>query len=516
MCSLTPGQLLTGVRRLAWVAIACGLVACGGAEPQAAAAVASNGVGALQAVTSSHPALEAHLAARERRRILAAVRAIPSADALFDWAERTYPQFFPSHRASQTAAPYTYRYYPETGNYLGIDGEAVVALGPISGGQVLTVGTRSDFACQVSPMACGPVANVGRIAAGIGYSLAVRADGSVLQWGELGHTTAGSWVPGTTAIKLDTLGSVVGVKAGGASAALDASGSVHSWGENYYGALGITPQGIADNLSQPTPNALIGKVKDVVIDGSAYEMMTLFVRLDGTVGYTPKTRGRGPVAVGTVTGLSGVESLSGGKGRDFEVTRGYAVKADGTVWALNWKEVFASGGWQHQLVAEQVRGVAGIVQLSCTVRYCLAASKEGSVWAWGDGAWGSLGDGTGLSSDLPVKALGLLNVEKVIAGNFASYAITKDGALYAWGALGGGAVSQAYYRAHEDDFKRPQVLVESRFGVADLATSGNHAIMLLKDGSVWGWGDNSAGQVGDGTKDTYDGRISRVLGINLN
>jgi hypothetical protein len=494
------------------VAIACGLVACGGAEPQAAAAVASNGVGALQAVTSSHPALEAHLAAVSagaswqlfarspvRMRCSIGLSELPA----------VLPQ--PSGQPDGGTVP---TLLPETGNYLGIDGEAVVALGPISGGQVLTVGARSDFACQVLPRACGPVANVGRIAAGIGYSLAVRADGSVLQWGELGNTTAGSWVPGTTAIKLDTLGSIVGVKAGGASAALDASGSVHSWGENYYGALGITPQGIADNLSQPTPNALIGKVKDVVIDGSAYEMMTLFVRLDGTVGYTPKTRGRGPVAVGTVTGLSGVESLSGGKGRDFEVTRGYAVKADGTVWALNWKEVFASGGWQHQLVAEQVRGVAGIVQLSCTVRYCLAASKEGSVWAWGDGAWGSLGDGTGLSSDLPVKALGLLTSRKSSPATLRRMRSQRRRPL-CLGRLGGGAVSQAYYRAHEDDFKRPQVLVESRFGVPTLqkwqpfdhAAEGRFRV---------GLGDNSAGQVGDGTKDTYDGRISRVLGINLN
>lgn len=505
-----------GGYRLSALAAVCSLVACGGAEQRADAAVGADASTARQAALHSHPDLQAHAAAGERRRTLAAARALPSADLLFDWAERTYPQYFPSHRTSQTAAPYTYRFYPETGNYLGLDGETVAVLGPISGQQVMTVGLRSDFACQVLPMACGPTSAISRVAAGVGYSLAVRADGSVLQWGELALTTAGSVVPGTTAIKLDGLSNIVGVKASQASAALDASGVVHSWGSNYYGALGYTPQGIADNVLQPRPNPLIGNAKDVVIDGSGYDMMTVFVRLDGTVGYTPRTLSFGPVGAGQVAGLSGVESLSVSKGPDSAGTRAHAVKSDGTVWALNWQENLVGGGRQYQLVAAQVRGLPAIAQLACAYRYCLAAAKDGSVWAWGDGSHGALGDGTGFSRDQPVKALGLTHVERVVAGNFASHAITKDGALYIWGAQGGGAVSQEYFRTHADDFLRPQLFIESRFGVVDLATSGNHVILLLKDGSVWGWGDNSAGQVGDGTRNTYDGRIVQVLGVNLN
>ena len=75
-------------------------------------------------------------------------------NALFDWAELTYPQYFPGHKASQVAAPYDYRYYPESRNYLGVAGDGVFVLGPISNQQVLRVGNREEFRCRVRPQDC--------------------------------------------------------------------------------------------------------------------------------------------------------------------------------------------------------------------------------------------------------------------------------------------------------------------------------------------------------------------------
>lgn len=70
------------------------------------------------------------------------------ADCLFSWAERQYAQYFaPAGQPSATSAPYYYRYYPGTRNYLAtssVDGNVWV-LGPISGGQVQSVGTLASF-----------------------------------------------------------------------------------------------------------------------------------------------------------------------------------------------------------------------------------------------------------------------------------------------------------------------------------------------------------------------------------
>lgn len=79
---------------------------------------------------------------------------------LFDWAEKQYPQFFPSHEANRQLAPYTYRYYAGSGNYVGLSGDTIYVLGPISGGALQPVGSAASFLCLVYAQECSqaPVA----------------------------------------------------------------------------------------------------------------------------------------------------------------------------------------------------------------------------------------------------------------------------------------------------------------------------------------------------------------------
>lgn len=94
------------------------------------------------------------LLARQSARLTAGARTAITAEVLMDWAEGAYPAFFPGHKSSQSAPPYVYRHYPESGNYLGVNGNAIYVLGPLSG-QVLTyVGTLGDFACSIDPANC--------------------------------------------------------------------------------------------------------------------------------------------------------------------------------------------------------------------------------------------------------------------------------------------------------------------------------------------------------------------------
>lgn len=73
------------------------------------------------------------------------------ADTLMNWAEGRYPSLFPGHQADAYQAPYLYRRYPTTGNYLGVTGDDIYILGPVSGGTLTKVGSLSAFACQVYP-----------------------------------------------------------------------------------------------------------------------------------------------------------------------------------------------------------------------------------------------------------------------------------------------------------------------------------------------------------------------------
>lgn len=90
--------------------------------------------------------------------VLAAVAATPLpvvpnsvSNCLFNWAERSFPQFFsPAGVASGTAAPYYYRYYPATQNYLAISSadNYIWLLGPVSGGVPLAFARLRDYLGQ--------------------------------------------------------------------------------------------------------------------------------------------------------------------------------------------------------------------------------------------------------------------------------------------------------------------------------------------------------------------------------
>lgn len=89
-----------------------------------------------------------------RKRVLAwraGVQQVPDPESLFDWAERQFPELFPSHETSLQLPPYVYRFYPATGHYLGVADTDVYVLGPVSQGQLLRVGSLSDFAAAVHP-----------------------------------------------------------------------------------------------------------------------------------------------------------------------------------------------------------------------------------------------------------------------------------------------------------------------------------------------------------------------------
>lgn len=78
---------------------------------------------------------------------------------LMDWAEKTYPSLFASNNKQEGySAPYTYRYYPGTRNYIGVStGSAVVEVflyGEISNWSISRVGSLADLTCKVTPDAC--------------------------------------------------------------------------------------------------------------------------------------------------------------------------------------------------------------------------------------------------------------------------------------------------------------------------------------------------------------------------
>jgi len=124
-----------------------------------------------------------------------------------------------------------------------------------------------------------------------------------------------------------------------------------------------------------------------------------------------------------------------------------------------------------------------------------ALRDDGTVWTWGQNNNGQLGDGTITDSHTPVQVQGLNNITAVSASaNHYTIALRYDGTVWSWGRndrgqLGDGTTTR----------RLTPVQVQGLNNVTAVSAGDNHAIALRNDGTVWAWGYNWYGQLGDGT-----------------
>ena len=142
--------------------------------------------------------------------------------------------------------------------------------------------------------------------------------------------------------------------------------------------------------------------------------------------------------------------------------------------------------------------------------HLLVVKADGSLWAWGSNNNGQLGDGTTTYRSLPVKIME--NVVSVAARGHCSFAIKTDGSLWAWGynefgQIGDGTITTYTYHGNnertvkKDNNKYKPVKIMDN--VVYVAAGAFHSLAVKTDGSLWAWGNNQYGKLGDGTITTY-------------
>lgn len=128
------------------------------------------------------------------------------------------------------------------------------------------------------------------------------------------------------------------------------------------------------------------------------------------------------------------------------------------------------------------------------------AAATPAVDTWGDNSAGELGNGTLTPSSVPVPVnlpSGGSPVTAVAAGGRHDLALLADGTVLAWGDDTAGQLGNGVASAN-DDSEAPAV-VPGLSGVTAVAAGGEHSLALLSDGTVEAWGANNDGQLGDGT-----------------
>ncbi|XP_018107775.1 probable E3 ubiquitin-protein ligase HERC6 isoform X2 [Xenopus laevis] len=161
-----------------------------------------------------------------------------------------------------------------------------------------------------------------------------------------------------------------------------------------------------------------------------------------------------------------------------------------------------------------------IVDVSCGTNHSVAVCDEGEIYSWGDGSEGQLGTGIFSSKNFkPKRISGLSNTKimQISCGNFHSVALSEDGRVFSWGqnkcgqlGLGSQIINQA----------TPQ-LVKSLKGIplVQVTAGGSQSFALSMLGTVFAWGKNNAGQLGfksdpqKGTFKPYAVNSLRNLGV---
>ncbi len=313
-----------------------------------------------------------------------------------------------------------------------------------------------------------------------------------------------------------------------------AGGTVWAWGRNYEGQLG---NGTTADHDKPGHGILLVTARGRVL--RAEEPL----KLRGDDRVVAAIRFRNPSEQKTQRVPARVEGLSQVVAVDAHGRGSIALKADGTVWVWGSRDDARKG--LNSLPVQ----VQGLPNVSKVFAGSAAIDAEGKLWAWG-----------GIGGVDPVRVDGLSDVVDVSVGS-VSYAVRKDGTLWCWAprrslehkdgwtvqAKGLAEIKAVVpsSRHHSGWILKEDGTVwswrtsgkslsvstaglnrvEGLAGIASIAAgeghapawgrdgAKGHALALRRDGTVWAWGKNEYGQLGDGTGKDREGPIRIEQGL---
>ena len=306
--------------------------------------------------------------------------------------------------------------------------------GNISYGQLGDNNSTTNKSTPVTTFAGGT--NWKQVSSGFFHCAAIKTDGTLWTWGRGGEGQLG----GNTATNKST---PITTFAGGTNwkqvsggrfycAAIKTDGTLWTWGQGIYGQLG---DNTATSKSTPVTTFAGGTNWKQVSAGAFHSAA---IKTDGTLwtwGYG--TEGR--LGDNTVTNKSTPVTTFAGGTNWKQVSAGYhhcaAIKTDGTLWTWGRGSSLGDNTFTDKYTpVTTFAGGTNWKQVSSGSNYCAAIKTDGTLWTWGAGFDGRLGDNTQTNKSTPVTTFaGGTNWKQVSAGFFHTAAIKTDGTLWTWG-----------------------------------------------------------------------------------
>jgi len=273
--------------------------------------------------------------------------------------------------------------------------------------------------------------------------------------------------------------------------AVKTDGSLWAWGVNTFGQLGV-----GDTTLRSVPTKVGADTDWASIAAGSYH--TAAIKNDGSL-WVWGLNSNGQLGLGDTTDRS-VPTRVGAETDWATVAVGsnhtMAIKKDGSLWAFgrNVYGYLGLGDTVTRNVPTRVSTGTNWAAVVCSVYHTVGLRDDGSLWAWGDNAAGRLGLGDTAQRTSPVQVGTAEDWRALAVGESHTLAIKSNGSLWAWGSNASSklGISDAAQRLSP-------TMVGTDVDWVSVGGGGSHTAALKKDGSAWAWGSNYYGQVGDGT-----------------
>ena len=145
--------------------------------------------------------------------------------------------------------------------------------------------------------------------------------------------------------------------------------------------------------------------------------------------------------------------------------------------------------------------------------FSAAIKSDGTLWLWGIGTNGQLGDGTYTSKSSPVQIFGAGSWASVSAGQYHAAAVKTDGTIYCWGFSGDCRLG--FRDTNLESYISPMPNISAATNWSKVSCGYAHSAAIKTDGSLWSWGVNSSGQLGEGSTygycNLFDARVNQEI-----